>query len=153
MATINSTQVANVLSNPVTKLGATDLGGRLRVAFFTAVTPASGNNIGDIIQLCYIPKGARLIKGTFAWDTAQGASATTAIGISGTAGKYFAAAVTNSTAQNEFLNTVALNWGSTEASPTTSANSTGAELLIATNATAAWTASSNLYGYVLYVVD
>ena len=153
MAVYNSDQVTSLTANPRGFLKPTEFGGRVRIMFWTITLPASGLAIGDSIQLGYLPKGARIIEGVFAWDTAQGVTATTAIGVSGTTGKYFAAAVTNSTAQNSFANTIALNWGSEEAAGTTSDKSSGQELLIATNAAAAWTASSKMFGYVMYVVD
>lgn len=148
MATINSDQMAKVLGNPTKLVKPNEFGGRIRTLFFSCTLPASGNNIADVITLGRIPANARLIGGNIEWDTAQGASATTAIGsivgATTTAAAYLAATVMNSTAKVAIVATNALGHGSVTTAETT---------VIATNATAAWTASSVFRGNLDYVVD
>jgi hypothetical protein len=121
-----------------------EYGGRSRKAFFSKTLASSGLATGDTIALCRIPKGARIMGGSFCWDTAQGGTATLAIGITGTTGKYLVAAVTNATTNVAFANSIATNLG---------AVTTAEEAILATNAAAAWTASSILRGWIEYVVD
>lgn len=125
-------------------IDATSWHGRLRVAYFSKTLPASGLAIADSIRLCKIPKGARILGGTFRWDTAQGITATTAIGITGTTGKYFVAAVTNSTAVFQMADLNTTNYGEALAAEAD---------IQALNAAAAWTVSSKISGNFLYVTD
>jgi hypothetical protein len=110
---------------------------------FTKTLAASGLATGDTVALCRLPAGAVVTHGEFCWSATQGATATTAIGIAGTAAKYFAAAVTASTAKFPFVATQALGYG---------AELTADEIVIATNAAAAWTASSVLRGHIDYLL-
>ncbi len=145
MATaFQSDQVTNLNAVPRQMLKPADLHGRVRRAFFTKTLPGSGLAIADTIDLIPLPAGARVTGGQFCWDQTQGATATTAIGIAGATGKYFAAAVTASANVFRIADTQAQNYGATEAALVT---------LVATNAAAAWTASSVLKGHVDYVVD
>src|SRR6185503_11843124 len=128
--------------NPPRKVGS-DSGSKRYTVFFSKTLPGSGLATGDTIALCRIPQGARVIDGAFAWSATQGATATTAIGIAGTAAKYMAAAVTASTAKFPFAATQALGYG---------AALTADEVVLATNAAAAWTASSVLRGHIDYML-
>ena len=141
MANANSTQIAALATVPVTHLKPNEWGGRVRRAYFDVTVPTTG--IGDTMTLCRVPKGARVLGGSFAFSAAQGATATTAIGISGTTGKYRAAAVTNATTAFPIASTTAENLGT---------ETTVEETIIATNAAATWTAGS-FKGYMDYVVD
>ena len=124
------------------KIGPADVGDKHTV-FFSKTLAASGLATGDTIALCRLPAGARVLYGEFCWSATQGATATTAIGITGTAAKYMAAAVTASTAKFPFAATQALGYG---------AALTADEVVIATNAAAAWTASSVLRGHIDYML-
>src|SRR6185503_5518628 len=128
--------------NPPRKIG-TDSGSKRYTIFFSKTLPGSGLATGDTIALCRIPQGARVIDGAISWSATQGATATTAIGISGTAAKYLAATVTASTAKFPFAATQALGYG---------VQTTAEETLLATNAAAAWTASSVLVGHVDFLL-
>jgi hypothetical protein len=142
MANTNSAQITQILAVPTEHVKVNELGGRVRTAYFSvAAVPTSG--AGDTMTLTRIPKGARVIRGVLQFTVAQGATATTAIGISGTTGKYRAAAVTNATTEFVFATTAAENMGS---------ETTAEETIIATNAAAAWTAAA-FRGYIQYVVD
>lgn len=131
-------------SNPSRKVGV-DIGqGKIITVRFSKTLAASGLATGDTIQLGRVPAGATILGGAFVWDTAQGATATTAIGTTTSAAKYFAAAVTNALTPNDIARTTALAYGTTL---------TADEILLATNAAAAWTASSILRGHFSYTKD
>ena len=142
--TFNSDQMAVILATPPGMLDSQVNGGRVRAMIFTITLAASGLATGDDIRLGELPKGARVLGGQFVWGTAQGATATIAVGIAGATGKYFVAAVTNSLAVNRLADTLAQNHG---------AVLTAREVVLATNAAAAWTASSVLKGYINFLVD
>ena len=136
-----SDQETKFQSNPTRKVGTDEGGGDAQRVYFSKTLPSSGLALGDTIALCRLPSGARVLGGQFCWDQTQGATATTAIGISGTTGKYFAAAVTASAAVFRIGDTQAQNFG---------VLTTAEEAVLATNAAAAWTASSILRGYIDY---
>ena len=141
MANTDSAQITAIASASG-KTSVTELAGRLRVAYFSvAAVPVVG--IADTMTLTKLPKGAKPLRGVLQFTVAQGATATTAIGIAGTTGKYMVAAVTNATTEVVFLTTAATNMG---------VNTTAEETIIATNAAATWTASA-FSGYIIYVVD
>lgn len=145
MATVfNSDQMTKVLGTPAKLVKANEFGGRVRRAYFSKTLAASGLATGDSVILCKLPAGARVLGGTFCWNGTQGATATTAIGIAGTTGKYFVAAVTASAAMFGIANTQATNFG---------VETTVEETIQALNAAAAWTASSLLTGYIEYMTD
>jgi hypothetical protein len=141
MANVNSVQIT-AMESTSGKASSNELGGRVRVAFFN-VTAVPTVGTGDTMTLTRLPKGAKPLRGVFQFTVAQGATATTAIGIAGATGKYRAAAVTNSTVAFDFITTAAENMG---------VDTTAEETIIATNAAAAWTAAA-FRGYILYVVD
>src|SRR5262245_35528103 len=96
MANVNSDQYANWVAVPVTHVKPNEWGGRKRTMYFSvAAVPTSG--AGDTMTLGVIPKGARVVGGSFALSVAGGAAATLAFGIAGSTGKYRAAAVANAT--------------------------------------------------------
>ena len=137
-----SDQETSVNASPPRKISAAHAGKKYTV-FFSHTLASSGLAIADTIALCRLPAGAIPLGGEFCWSATQGATATTAIGISGTAAKYFAAAVTASTAKFPFVATQALGYGTAL---------TAAETVLATNAAAAWTASSVLRGHIDYLI-
>ena len=140
MANTNSSQITAM--NAGTYIGSNESHGRQRIAYFSvAAVPTAGT--GDTMTLCKLPKGARVVGGEFVFSVAQGATATTAIGISGSTGKYRAAAVTNATTKfTDIANT----------SATYGLQTSAEETVIATNAAAAWTAAL-FAGHIKYVVD
>jgi len=143
MATIYSDQMTKVVATPPGMVSSGEFGGRLRHAVFTLTIPV-GPNIGDVAQLCEIPAGARIMGGKFVWGTAQGATATMALGITGTTGKYRAAAITNVLTEEIVAMTIALSYGTVLAAR---------EVILATNAAAAWTVATVLRGHFAYLVD
>jgi uncharacterized protein YfiM (DUF2279 family) len=140
MANTNSAQIT-ALASSSGKAAANELAGRLRVAYFSVAAVPTG--AGDTMTLTKLPKGAKPLRGVLQFTVAQGATATTAIGIAGATGKYRAAAVTNATTEFVFITTAAENMG---------VNTTVEETILATNAAAAWTAAA-FSGYIIYVVD
>lgn len=98
--------MANTLGTQMTKLDAgtpPDPGfvdGSVRV-FVEEITLAA-QAIGDTIEVARLPKGAVPLYGVVVTDTAFGVTATVAVGISGTAGKYREAAILNVTTPELF---------------------------------------------------
>lgn len=145
MATaFNSDQMLKVLGTPAKLVRPNEFGGRIRALYFSCTLASSGLATGDTIALGRIPANARLIGGDFCWNATQGATATTAVGTSASSGAYFAAAVTASAAKFAMITTQALLYGTMTTVETT---------VLATNAAAAWTASSVLTGEIRYIVD
>jgi hypothetical protein len=116
--------------------------GRVRIEYFNYLTVA-GMLVADIISLCDIPKGARLVGGRLLTG-AMGASVTLSVGTVAAPTRYLAATSVAAASSTDFANTIALNQGE-EFSVLTR--------VIATIAGAAPTAGIVLQGYVLYVVD
>ncbi len=137
MANNNSTQITNMAAYRDTS-NAT--GGRVRKAYFTCTVPTGS---GDTMTLTKLPKGARVLGGRIQFTVAQGGTATTAVGVSGTTGKYFVAALTNATTYLEMAKNATENYGS---------ETSAEETIIATNAAAAWTAAT-CYGHLEYMTD
>lgn len=138
MANNNSTQITNMAAYKDT---ANATGGRVRMAYFTCTVPTVG--IADTMTLTKLPKGARVLGGQIQFTVAQGATATTAVGIAGTTGKYRAAAVTNATTAFALADSTTTNYGT---------ETTAEETIIATNAAATWTAAT-CYGHITYMTD
>lgn len=138
MANNNSTQYTNMTTY---RDPANSTGGRLRIVYWSCAVPTSG--AGDTMTLTKIPKSARVMGGGIQFSVAQGVTATWAVGISGTTGKYRAAATANNTTMNTFASTPTENFGT---------ETTAEETIIATVAAAAGTAATCV-GYIQYVTD
>ena len=95
-----ATEVAGFGTSPETKPDGGIHGGRLRRfrASFTMAAQASG----DDIVLARVPAGYRFAFGIINASATMGASATIAIGVAGTTGKYRAAAVFTAAAPTLF---------------------------------------------------
>ena len=100
MATTYANEVAGFGTTPNTKPDGGIHGGRLRRfrASFTMASQASG----DDIVLAKVPAGYRFAFGIINASATMGASATVAIGVSGSTGKYRAAAVFTAAAPTLF---------------------------------------------------
>jgi len=140
MANTDSAQITAIASSSG-KAAANELSGRVRVAYFSVAAVPTG--AGDTMTLTKLPKGAKVLRGVLQFSVAQGVTATTAIGIAGTTGKYRVAAVTNATTEFVYAEIAAVNMGN---------DTTAEETILATNAAAAWTAAA-FRGYLIYVVD
>ena len=138
MANNNSTQITNMAAYKDT---ANATGGRRRTVYWSCAVPTAG--AGDTMTLTKLPKGARVLGGGLQFSVAQGATATWAVGISGTTNKYRAAGTANNTNMNTFALTPTENFGT---------ETTAEETIIATVAAAAGTAATCV-GYIDYMTD
>lgn len=120
--------------------------GTRRVAFFSFTVPDATAAVDDTIELVTLPKGARILGGSYAAEAmSSGAgTATLSIGDGTTANKYLDAASVDAAASGSFANTVALGFGAELTIDTT---------LVATVGGEAWAAGKALKGAVEYVVD
>ncbi|CAB4182812.1 hypothetical protein UFOVP1090_33 [uncultured Caudovirales phage] len=143
MATYKSSQVTKIDSVDYDMLKSNEAHGRMRVVFFDFTTPASGNADGDIYELCEIPIGARILRMKTA-NTALGASVVAKIGIVGADTKYGSALDLAAAGADDFLVTVAQNYG---------LELIARERLIMTLTGAAPAASQTVRGHVEYVID
>ena len=100
MTTTYATDVAGFGTNPTTKVSGGVQGGRLRR--FRAVITFASQASGDDIVLAKIPAGYTFAFGMINASATFGASATVAIGVSGTTGKYRAAATHTATVPTLF---------------------------------------------------
>ncbi len=148
MAAVNvkSVQVTNQDAVPVSPIKPNELEGRVRIAYFNYSSPAaSPPEAASTIQLCKLPIGARLIRGHFAHDGIGGASGTVDIGYLGDVDRYADGVTVAATASAfDFIDIFAENVGDAL---------TEARTLLLTTAVATMTASKNLRGWVMYVVD
>ena len=119
MATVYSAQRTNALASPVVNNKANEMGGRVRIAHGTYEASALAS--GDVIEMFTLPNGARLIRGSLAYD-ALGASTTLSVGyaahvssagatVNASAAAYKAAASTASAGKVDVLATLALGSG------------------------------------------
>lgn len=90
MTTTYAAEVAGISTIPTTKNNGGLQGGRVRR--FRATVPYDGQASGDDIVLANVPAGYTFMYGVITASATAGASATIAIGVSGTTGKYRAAA-------------------------------------------------------------
>lgn len=120
--------------------------GTRRVAFFKFTVPTATAAIGDTIDLVTLPKGARILGGTYANEamTSGGAAATIALGDGTTADKFLGATSVDAAGKGTFADTVALGFGTELAVDTT---------IVATVSVEALAAGKILMGAVEYVVD
>lgn len=136
-----STNALLVAANPPTKVGPHASGGKVKVLtenFVYATDVVGSYAIGGGV----IPVGARILDAYLVTSVTTG-SATLALGISGTTGKYItAAAVTTANSRTVTVNQAALL-----------VEITTAEQLLLTVAAASLPASGNLKIVVTYVVD
>ena len=110
MANVDSTQYANSTAVPISLAKPNELGGRVRIAYFSYTTPSAGLTNGDVIRATTLPKGARIIEGRLAWE-ALGASTTLSVGYTGSATRYLGATSSATAGGTHIANTVALNYG------------------------------------------
>jgi len=142
-----------------TPIAPNQMGGRVRMAYFTYTTPATtGVTDGQNIGMCVIPKGARVLGGKIIGEAMAG-SAAVDIGLAGNDGSgyidaagsveddddlFLAAGDVSSAFALTFADTIARNYGyETEKEV----------ILVATAETDDWAAEKDVYGHVEYVVD
>lgn len=141
MAALNGTQMAKLKASPVDYPDVADVGGRVR-CFNEKITLAAQAS-GDTIAVARLPKGARVLYGVLNASATLGGTATIAIGITGTTGKYRAAA-TFTTADTPVLFGVNAGVGEALAAE---------EEIIITIAAAALPGSGTLRVMMFYTID
>lgn len=146
--TRNSTEYAVVAAAAAGTYGPlkpNQLGGRVRMAFFSLNTTNVAVENGDTINLVKIPAGARVIGGQVAFG-AMGANATLTIGDAGDPDRLLAALDVSA------AGTAAL--ASKDVVPGLLGHEYSAETIITGTAGGAnYAAAKVLHGYILYVVD
>jgi hypothetical protein len=100
MAQTFAPEVAGLGTIPSTKANGGVQGGRVRR--FRATVPFAGQGIGDTVVLAEVPAGYTFAYGVMNNTATFGGTATIAIGVAGTAGKYRAAAVQTATGPQLF---------------------------------------------------
>jgi hypothetical protein len=158
MAVFNSTQMAKLNATPVQHVRS-DEHGRVRRAFFAwedaSATPAAA----DTINLCKLPPGARVMGGKLFWE-ANTATATFAVGISGSTSKYVSANTPLLTAAPTATpaaggaggyDLVGVGTGGTNAAPVIGEVLASAVTIIGTVAVATLTANKRICGYIDYL--
>jgi hypothetical protein len=100
MAQTFAPEVAGLGTIPSTKANGGVQGGRVRR--FRATVPFAGQGIGDTVVLAEVPAGYTFAYGVMNNTATFGGTATIAIGVEGTAGKYRAAAVQTATGPQLF---------------------------------------------------
>lgn len=143
MATFYSTQRTNDRAVPPVPLAPVDKG-KVKAVYFRYTAPASSMPAaGDTIELCKLPKGARVVESFLAWD-AQASGATLSLGISGTVAKYMAAQTMTSAGVKAGPTLIAELVDTPEANDVT---------VIGTLATAGLAANGNIAGWLQYTID
>jgi hypothetical protein len=140
MATLYSAQMAVRIAKA--KVRPDEHTGKERIAWFDLNTTTTPVTTADTIVLTTIPANARITGGWVTWG-AMGASATLAIGITGTTAKYMAATDVSAIGSSVFARTQALSFGQVTTAEVT---------VIGTPAGANFAAAKDLMGYVAYVV-
>jgi hypothetical protein len=142
MPTFRSTQLALTDLNPITKLNSSFSEGKLRVKAFDWTGDAAQN---DLVQLCTLPKGARILHGSLNL-TAFGTSVTIDVGDGTTENKYLSGSTTAAAGGTvTFASTWALYGYGREA--------LAADIVLTAKLEGANPDSASLYGYVQYIVE
>lgn len=145
MAVLKSDQITQ-LETTKPQVKPNEIGGRIRVYFFSFTVPTGNAAVSDTIQLVKVPKGARILGGWFAAEAmSTGAGdASVQLGDGTTAAKYLGTTSVDAAAQADFAHTIALAFG----------EELSAELtLTATVVTEAWAATKKFYGFVKAALD
>lgn len=146
MTTYYSAERTKSTTVPATMLKPNEAHGHVRQAFFSYATPAGGLAVDDVLSLCSLPAGARILGGRIAFEamsTGAGA-ASIRIGTSTTTDAYLGDTSVDAAGVSAIADTIALGYGTV---------TTAATVLQATVKTEAWAAAKKLYGHMLYVVD
>lgn len=140
MATVYSTQRARqVADGNQYSNGLTEVGAKKRIAFFDYTT--AGDAAGTVIELCKLPKGAKILGGSVA-RSALGASVTVKFGTSASDAAFLAATDFSALGVTAIAATVALGYLS---------ETTAETLVIATTAGASLTTGGYIKGFIEYV--
>lgn len=146
MTAHKSDQITGQDATPATLPKASELHGRVRVAYWSFTTPVGGVAIDDTITLVRLPRGARVLGGRFTAEAMStgGGAATLGIGVAGAATRYLEATSVDAAAAGDFADTVARNFGDERTAETD---------VIATATVEAWAAAKRFDGWIAYAVD
>lgn len=134
---------ATVTAVPPQKVQVDKLGGRVRYICATYTQGASAGTIGDVIRFCTLPKGARILESKLYFGTGT-ASATLAVGITGSASALLAATAITAAGSATMAAHLASGAGLLL---------TGDVEVIGTNATAAIAANQKIAAHIYYTFD
>lgn len=140
MATVYSDQRANDVAVPPV-LNKPNVHGKVLRSYFSLNTTTHPINSGDVVELCRVPAGARIVGGYLIYG-AMGTSATAIIGITGSTSKYLASTDVSALGGGAFAHTAALNFGS---------EPTAEETLLLTAGGANYAAAKDIKGYIEYI--
>lgn len=145
MANQKSDQITDLETVPIVKVAAQDATGRVRHIRFSK-TLTSNLAIGETLELCKVPRGARIIGGHAAWEamTTGAGAATMELGDGTTANKYLEATSVDAAGASDFADTLGRNYGELVANEFT---------LTATASVEAWASGQAIAGHILVVTD
>lgn len=140
MANFLSDQLTNAAASPPV-MNESTVASKEHTRVFTWTGDAAQN---DTVQLCKIPKGAKIINGRCGF-TAFGALVTLSLGDGTTAAKYLSAADVSAAGASDFANTIALKGLGSD-------SDLAAEVTLTATLGGANPASGTLAGYVRYTL-
>lgn len=146
MAEHVSEQLALVESIPPRLPGANASHGRLRLAYWSFVTPAGGVAVEDSVRLVRLPRGARVVGGRFSADAmSTGAeAASVSIGVAGDTGRFLETTSVDTATSGGFADGPGRDFGAVMNEETE---------LVAHASVEAWAGGKVFSGVVLYAVD
>lgn len=146
MATYRSVQRTKQMASPPKMLAPNELKGRARVAWFEYTVPVGNLAINDIVELCELPNGSRILGGEIAWEamTTGAAAATGEIGTAASSNRYLEATSMDAIGNTLFANTIARNMGDVMTADTV------IQLKVTVEA---WAAGKKIAGWFRYALD
>lgn len=146
MASYDSTQYADTLAKPASRLKPNEWGGRVRRSWWDFTTPAGGLTVGDTVNLVTLPRGARVLGGRVGFGdmTTGGGTATAEIGYAGAASRYAGALNVDAAGESDFADTAARNFGDELDADRTILATVGGE---------DWAAAQSFTGYIEWMRD
>lgn len=124
------------------KLAPSEIGGRVRIVH-GGITPASAYAAGSIIELCRLPKGARILpQSQLHFEAGQDAALTVTVGDSGDADRYMSATPGASAVSLELDKSVLASYVLADE-----------DTIILTTGVKALTSGKKIYFDIFYVVD
>lgn len=147
MASFYSTQMTLLLANSVPDKIKQQERGVIRAAIWTYTTPATGApGTSDVIYVCRLPNGARLLGGKTANEAMSSAGGTAGYSLGTVAAPttYASAVDIDAAGADEFGNTIALGYGTVLSAETD---------IVATPTGETWAVSSKFYGEFRYMLQ
>ncbi len=155
MATVQSYQIQDLDTIPQKNLMPSELAGRVRTAYFSFDTGASGPAVNDVIELVKVPKGARILSIYLNWEAMSSGAGTAGadIGDSGDPDR-FVTALNMDAAGSGFVSLRLDGTNGLREPAFGFGYQYPAESRITATVTGeAWAANASLRGFVSYVVD